>query len=77
MNIYELRSGMLSYHVAAENEDDAREQGQDPQRFPDLHFLPFTTTEIKVEGYTISATPNDLLSGVETVTGRGRRKAAG
>jgi hypothetical protein len=58
MNVYELRSGMLIYHVAAHDEDHAREQGQDPQRFPDLHFLPFNVKKIEVEGFTITATSN-------------------
>ena len=54
MNIYELRSGMLIYYVAADNEDDAREQGQDAQRFPDMHFLPFSVKRIEVEGAKIT-----------------------
>ncbi|OAS19252.1 hypothetical protein [Paenibacillus oryzisoli] len=66
MNVYQLKSGMLQYYVAAEDEEHANEQGMDAQRFPDLHFLPFIATKVEVEGVTIVATSNDQVEDPKT-----------
>lgn len=74
MNVYELTFGNIKYFVVAENEQDAYEQGTDPDKFPDLHFRPFEITLVQVEGYTITATSNSPEKPVEAPR-RGRRKA--
>jgi len=59
MNIYELEAGSIRKFVVAKDEVDARNQGSDPVKHPDLHFRAFTVTSVHVEGYTINATPNE------------------
>lgn len=59
MNIYQLTSGNIRHYVAAESQEDAYKQGTDPERFPDIHYLPFEIHEIVVPGYTITVTPDE------------------
>lgn len=59
MNIYQLTSGNIRHYVAAESKEDAYEKGTDPERFPDIHYLPFEIHEIVVPGYTITVTPDE------------------
>lgn len=59
MNIYQLTSGNIRHYVAAESREDAYKQGTDPERFPDIHYLPFEIHEIVVPGYTITVTPDE------------------
>lgn len=75
MNLYALTAGNIRYYVAAEDEQGAYDQGTDPQLFPDLHFRSFAVEQITVEGFTVSLKQSSQ-EGAETVTGRGRRKAA-
>lgn len=54
MNIYELQTGNIKHFVAAEDEADAYKQGTDPEQHPDIHYLPFTVTQVEVPGHTIT-----------------------
>lgn len=56
MNVYELTYGHIRHFVAAKDEQDAYEQGTDPNKFPDLHFRPFDIHLVAVEGYEIAVT---------------------
>ena len=70
MNIYELSIGTNKHFVAATDEQHAYEQGTDPEKFPDIHYLPFTITKVEVPGYTITVTKNEPD---EPTTKRGRK----
>lgn len=59
MNIYQLSFGHLKHLVVAKDEKEAYKIGTDPEKFPDLHFRPFQTDLIEVEGYTITLAKND------------------
>lgn len=80
MNVYELVFGHLRHYVAAKDEQDAYQQGMDPQKFPDLHFRPFEIIPVTVPGYVVTATPieqQQATTGDETpqeTTRRGGRK---
>lgn len=56
MNIYQLRFGYMEYFVAAESMEEAYNIGTDPEKFPDIHFLPFEIKQVEVPGYDISVT---------------------
>lgn len=75
MNIYQLSFGNIKHFVAAKDDQEAYEQGTDPEKFPDLHFRPFEITLVQVEGYTITATQDKPEKDAEAPR-RGRRKAA-
>lgn len=55
MNIYRLHIGYYAYYVAAESEEDARKQGEDPDKFPSIHFMPFYVEQVEIPGHTITA----------------------
>lgn len=79
MNVYELKYGNIRHFVVAKDEHDAYQQGTDPELFPDLHFRPFETHLVEVEGYTIKATADKSTKASEDADDapkRGRRKAA-
>lgn len=71
MNVYELSFSHIRHFVAAKDEEHAREQGQDPEKFPDLHFRPFDVTLVEVEGHTITVKPDSA----EASKKRGRPSA--
>jgi hypothetical protein len=56
MNIYRLAHGTTEHIIPAVDEQDAYKQGTDPDKFPDIHYLPFTITQIVVPGHTITVT---------------------
>lgn len=68
MNVYELSLGFTKHWVAANDEKHAYEIGTDPEKFPDIHYLPFNVTKVEVQGHTINVTadaepekhPNDM-----------------
>ena len=76
MNIYELSLGFTKHFVAANDEQHAYEQGTDPERFPDIHYLPFTVTKVEIPGHTISVTKDEADEPEQTTTKRGGRRAA-
>lgn len=75
MNVYELVAGNLRHFVVAADEQAAREQGEDPERFPDIHFRPFEVKLVQVEGYTITV-KKEAEDGAGTATGKRRGKQA-
>lgn len=54
MKIFELTTGNIRHFVVGKDEEDARTQGTDPERFSDIHYLPFEVTEVDVPGFTIT-----------------------
>jgi hypothetical protein len=72
-NIYELAIGPTKHFVAAEDEQDAYDQGTDPEKFPDMHFLPFQITKVEIPGHTINVTSDEPE---QIVTRRGRKPAS-
>lgn len=54
MKIFELSSGNIRHFVAAEDREDAYEQGVDADRFPDINYLPFEIHEVDIPGHTIT-----------------------
>jgi hypothetical protein len=63
MHVYELSFGAIKHFIAAKDEGQAYEKGTDPKLFPDIHYLPFTITQVKVEGYDITLTPTKAEHG--------------
>ena len=57
MNIYELSIGRIKHYVAAEDEQDAYNQGTDAEKFPDINYMPFEIREVTVPGHTITVEP--------------------
>lgn len=57
MNIYELSIGRIKHYVAAEDEQDAYNQGTDAEKFPDINYMPFEIHEVTVPGHTITVEP--------------------
>lgn len=54
MNIYELSIGRIKHYIAATDEQDAYKQGTDPERFPDINYMPFEINEVTVPGFIIT-----------------------
>lgn len=57
MNIYRLHIGYIEKFIAAESEADAKAQGENPTLHPDIHYLPFTVTQVEITGYIVTAMP--------------------
>lgn len=76
MQIYELSLGFTKHFVAATDEQHAYEQGTDPTRFPDIHYLPFVITQVEIPGYTISVTKDETEEQEQVTTAKRGRRAA-
>lgn len=74
MNIYELSIGHMKHFVGARDEQHAYDQGTDPERFPDIHYLPFQITEVVVPGCTVVVTSDE--PDANATPRRGRRPAS-
>jgi hypothetical protein len=75
MDIYELSIGATKHFVGAKDEQDAYNQGTDPEKFPDIHFLPFQVTKVEVPGCTVTVT-SDTEEEIVAAPRRGRRPAS-
>lgn len=75
MNIYELSFGNTKHFIAATDEQHAYDQGTDPNRFPDIHYLPFVITQVEIPGFTVTVTKDEQEEAV-TTSKRGRRAAS-
>lgn len=59
MPVFALTFGRINHYVAATDAQDAYTQGTNPDRFPDINYLPFEVNEVIVPGHTIVVTPDE------------------